>query len=256
MPVCKKCGNRFPNRVKIDGIYKIINRRVYCLDCSPFGKHNTKRLDGSAREIKKGERRHLHQKEIRYYRKKALVDLLGGKCEICGYDKCLNSLNFHHVMESDKKMNLSRHNFTNTNRFALLEEVCKTILVCSNCHGEVNNGVHKDLVDKWKNNYENRKTLLRNKISTDQNNILSFRVVIPVIRNCKYCKKEFEIKCDEQKYCSHKCCEIDSRKVKDRPSKEEMGELINSMSWSAIGRKYGVCGVTIKNWAGQYGLTK
>ena len=40
-------------------------------------------------------------------RKKMLVDLKGGKCEICGYDKCIEALEFHHLDPNKKEINIS-----------------------------------------------------------------------------------------------------------------------------------------------------
>ena len=44
MPICKKCNQKFPNSLKIDDKIRNLQRRKYCLNCSPFGKHNTKQL--------------------------------------------------------------------------------------------------------------------------------------------------------------------------------------------------------------------
>src|SRR5258708_779653 len=45
MPICQRCGAPFPNRIIVDGAPRTINRRRFCLDCSPFGLHNTRKLD-------------------------------------------------------------------------------------------------------------------------------------------------------------------------------------------------------------------
>ena len=42
MPTCRECGITFPNRIKINGITRILHKRKFCLKCSPFGAHNTK----------------------------------------------------------------------------------------------------------------------------------------------------------------------------------------------------------------------
>lgn len=47
MPDCLKCGAHFPNWVSIDGVKKNLASRKYCLDCSPWGEHNTKPLHGN-----------------------------------------------------------------------------------------------------------------------------------------------------------------------------------------------------------------
>ena len=56
------------------------------------------------------------------------------KCQRCGYDKCLDSLEFHHLR--DKKFMISRITKTNINdiRDFIQEEIDKCELLCSNCH--------------------------------------------------------------------------------------------------------------------------
>lgn len=49
MPKCQQCGDEFPNRVKVNGKTKNLSTRRYCLRCSPFGSHNTRKLGSDAR---------------------------------------------------------------------------------------------------------------------------------------------------------------------------------------------------------------
>lgn len=75
--------------------------------------------------------------------KQKLVDLKGGKCEICGYDKCLNALEFHHVDRETKLFELNLANFNKA--FDILKiEVNKCVLVCSNCHRELHYHENED----------------------------------------------------------------------------------------------------------------
>jgi hypothetical protein len=62
------------------------------------------------------------------------VDLLGGKCSKCGYNKCLAALNFHHVDPELKEFNINQ-SMTMTWE-VILEELKKCSLLCSNCHME------------------------------------------------------------------------------------------------------------------------
>ena len=39
--------------------------------------------------------------------KQELVKLLGGKCEMCGYNKCQDALDFHHKTPEDKRFSIS-----------------------------------------------------------------------------------------------------------------------------------------------------
>ena len=40
--ICKNCGKEFETWIEIDGIKRNLKSRKFCLECSPFGKHNTK----------------------------------------------------------------------------------------------------------------------------------------------------------------------------------------------------------------------
>ena len=59
----------------------------------------------------------------------------GGKCSICGYDKCLNALEFHHTDPTKKEFHLGERRGLNIE--ALRIELDKCIIVCSNCHAEI-----------------------------------------------------------------------------------------------------------------------
>lgn len=66
-------------------------------------------------------------------RKKA-IDLFGGKCEHCGYDKFDGALEFHHTDPSVKEDNWKNH-FKQS--WSKIEEGLRdTILLCANCHRE------------------------------------------------------------------------------------------------------------------------
>ena len=72
--------------------------RIYCYECSG----ESTRLDNETRK---------HQKTIlRNNMKKQAVKLLGGKCCICGYDKCIDALEFHHKDSSIKEFKLGSGN--------------------------------------------------------------------------------------------------------------------------------------------------
>ena len=79
---------------------------------------------------KKKIRRHLIKEEI--------VFLRGGKCEICGYNKCISALEFHHKTE-DKDNHLAII-IKNASKEKVLKEVEKCILLCANCHRELHSG--------------------------------------------------------------------------------------------------------------------
>ena len=66
--------------------------------------------------------------------KEELVLYKGGKCEICGYEKCIDALEFHHLDPTKKDFVISGYGKSIKK---MKEEVDKCILVCANCHREI-----------------------------------------------------------------------------------------------------------------------
>lgn len=71
--------------------------------------------------------------------KEMLVAEAGGRCCVCGYNRYLGALQFHHVDRDSKELTISRNGVTQSIR-ALRREARKCILLCSNCHAEVEGG--------------------------------------------------------------------------------------------------------------------
>lgn len=69
-----------------------------------------------------------------------LINHFGGKCKICGYCKCQQALQFHHLDPTTKEFNLARGGMTRSWATAL-KEASKCVLLCANCHVEVTAGV-------------------------------------------------------------------------------------------------------------------
>ena len=94
------------------------------------------------------------EKRKRY--KKKLVDYKGGKCEICGYDKCITALEFHHLDSTQKDFNISESTFSR--KFEeLKKEVDKCILVCANCHREIHEKEQEEILNDKEKYEENCK---------------------------------------------------------------------------------------------------
>lgn len=72
---------------------------------------------------------------------KDLKDEFGRKCSICGYNKCMDALQFHHVDPTKKEFSLGMKRGRNIE--TLREELKKCILVCSNCHVEIHYDMKK-----------------------------------------------------------------------------------------------------------------
>jgi 5-methylcytosine-specific restriction endonuclease McrA len=72
--------------------------------------------------------------------KELLVMEAGGCCAVCGYDRYLGAPEFHHVDPAEKRMSISLNGVTLA-LDAVRAEAQKCVLLCSNCHAEVEGGV-------------------------------------------------------------------------------------------------------------------
>lgn len=167
MPICNKCDRQFPNSIIVEGKRKYLQHRKYCLDCSPWGEHNTKSLTVDRSTIEKDSKIFICKrcsKEYIYGRssgntltycascmvnngrtrqKQKAIDYKGGKCEICNYSKCNRALQFHHLDESKKEFTISSCHCRSWD--SIQNELDKCILVCSNCHAEIHDKENKSL---------------------------------------------------------------------------------------------------------------
>ena len=145
---CKTCNEPIPYKTIIDGKMKILCTRRYCLKCHPWGIFAKKDRSGRAclrcfRPVGNLRGQYcasctqiLHRKK----KKKELVNYKGGKCEICGYDRCISNLVFHHRDPEKKDFSLSAA-LPSRSIAALKHEVDKCAMICCRCHGEVHEGL-------------------------------------------------------------------------------------------------------------------
>lgn len=68
-----------------------------------------------------------------------LVSEAGGRCKLCGYDRCVAALEFHHLDPSEKRFALGSRGLGRS-LADLRAEARKCVLLCSNCHAEVEAG--------------------------------------------------------------------------------------------------------------------
>jgi len=72
--------------------------------------------------------------------KRILVEEAGGACALCGYDRYLGALQFHHLDPSQKRFHLGLKGLARA-LDDVREEAQKCVLLCANCHAEVEGGV-------------------------------------------------------------------------------------------------------------------
>jgi hypothetical protein len=72
--------------------------------------------------------------------KRILVAEAGGSCALCGYDRSMAGLHFHHREPAEKAFGLSGRGMA-LSLEAARAEAAKCVLLCSNCHAEVEAGL-------------------------------------------------------------------------------------------------------------------
>lgn len=72
--------------------------------------------------------------------KRILVEEAGGRCRVCGYDRCQAALQFHHLDPAEKAFVISLRGAARSIA-AVRAEARKCVLLCANCHAEVEAGV-------------------------------------------------------------------------------------------------------------------
>lgn len=166
----------------------------------------------------------------RIEQRRRLIEKLGGKCSICGYAKNLASLDFHHRDPKDKYAAVGH--LINFHKFSEAEiEAAKCDILCRNCHGE----------------HHNPKLAIIN--STEGLEFIDedLRLINKTCANCLGYS-------GGMLFCSPKCAQLASRKIKNRPTKIELKRMIEKLSFCAIGRKYGVSDNAVRKWVRTYDL--
>lgn len=154
MKQCLKCNDVIPSRIWIDGKIRNIKSRKFCIKCSPFGKHNTSKnpIDAAALHCcKTCKREYFYDrskghskiqcnscniKARRFKVKEKAINYKGGKCEKCGYNKCIKALDFHHVDSENKVFDISI--LISSISWEIIKiELDKCKLLCCRCHREI-----------------------------------------------------------------------------------------------------------------------
>lgn len=196
--------------------------------------------------------------QVKKWRKNArlrLREISGGKCQCCGYDKCKEALEFHHVNPSTKDFTIGQLKIIKWEK--LKEEIQKCVLVCANCHREIHYGyrecpepivindhdynpLRSNKEDKWvlewdKINLEEELKNLTIKQFADKHNISESCVSLQIKKQKIIYKRKNIIKIDGLE-------------------KNTLEKLIQEMPYEKIGEIYGVTGNAIRKRAKKLGI--
>lgn len=164
--------------------------------------------------------------KLKKRKKLQAIEMMGGSCELCGYNKCPDALDFHHC-NGEKEFNVGMA-IPRWSWEKVVNELKKCIMVCANCHREI----HSKSVDN-----SDLKVIKRHWID----------------KECPICKSSFSTKKEDQIYCSIQCLSHSNRIV-ERPNREQLKELIDNNSFVKIGKMYNVSDNAVRKWAKSYNL--
>ncbi len=145
--------------------------------------------------------------------KQQLIIGFGGKCCVCGYSKCSDVLEFHHLDPTKKDFSISGYKIKN--KMKIFAEIKKCVMLCANCHREYHAGVIE----------------ITTPISFNENLIPPKEVKI---YKCQICEKETK----NARFCSLQCTGIFNSK--NGLTNEVILELCKTKSYNEVAKLYGV----------------
>lgn len=255
--VCRKCGWK-----PTGGNYRIIKKNLeeYNIDNSHFtgqrtniGNKNNKNKEKKLEEyltINSNISSHvLKNKLIKEKYKKYQCE--NKECGISKWHGKQISLQLHHINGNPNDNRLENLQLLCPNCHSLTETYCgyksnnlQKRFYCKNCGKEI---------EKTKTGYCNE--CYDKLISNEEINVNISDKVITIFGYCSKCGVELHSK-TKHGLCSKCTNKYITAKVKDKPTKEELQNLINEKSYEAIGKMYGVTGKCIKKWCDNLGIKR
>lgn len=133
----------------------------------------------------------LKMRERHQRRKKQAVTYKGGQCEACGYDRCLDALEFHHQDPDQKDLGIGTSQRLPWPKVKAELDKCR--LLCANCHREEHHHIVSERHDQL---------------------LVEVRQHVPerppsqgvVVKICEGCGEPFQSRVSaNQRFCSRKC---------------------------------------------------
>lgn len=174
-------------------------------------------------------------KDIKNHRrqvKERIIYVMGDKCQCCGYDKCSQALEIHHLNSEEKDFTIGQN--LNRSWELICQELPKGILVCANCHREIHAGLIND--KNLKSSYDEIKAQEISNIIKD--------LKTHKLHYCIDCGKIIDKKATRCKYCADKAQRI----VSNRPTREQLKTMIRTFPFTSIAKKYNVSDNAIRRW--------
>ncbi len=164
--------------------------------------------------------------------KERIVQSFGGKCGVCGYDKCQDALDLHHLDPTQKEFSLASIRAWPKSWASIVVELRKCAMLCCRCHREFHSGllsIPQD-VPQFDEKFADYKTLER--LDRQSKNM----------KKCPVCKKDMV---NRSKTCSLSCAaRLTQRYDWDSYDLHDL-YVVKNMSYSAISKIVGCSGVAV-----------
>lgn len=169
------------------------------------------------------------EKVIRYRKniKHKMILAMGGFCQKCGYSRCNDALEFHHIDPSKKEIAFGKLRSNPQSLNKVLMELEKCILLCSICHREL----HANIIE-LPTEYHKLDPSIFGWSKIDNGFIKTPINIIKKVSEKTKINKEKKI-----------------RKKRFDVSFEELSKLLNNNSYIGIGKIYGVSDNAIRKRA-------
>lgn len=172
--------------------------------------------------------------DVKNYRtrlKERIVYVMGAKCQCCGYNRLNSALELHHLDSQEKEFTLGTN--TNISWASARKEIQKCVLVCANCHREIHAGLINSEI--LQSSFSEERAI---EIDELVNSIKHKK-----INYCKNCGSEID---REATLCIK--CFAEQRRVVERPSRDELKNLIRIKPFTQIAKIYNVSDNSIRKW--------
>lgn len=165
-------------------------------------------------------------KKWRKSSKERMIEAMGGRCSACGYSRCSDALQFHHLDPAKKDFTIGQVRANPTSWTAIVDELRKCVMLCSRCHTEVHAGI-REPQSNWPKFNETYATYERS----------NARLYEP----CPVCRQAKPITLVT---CSRSCAAKQSGKVKWDTI--DVVAFCEGLSYEEAGRRLGCTGAAVK----------
>lgn len=196
--------------------------------------------------------------------KEKLVEYKGGKCERCGYDKCITALEFHHIDPNEKEFSIGSKDVLSFEKCK--KEVDKCMLLCANCHREIH---YEEALEKQRQEEEKEKKIFAEILNNRDK--YEFKHIKNSYKYLKYTSIFEDMKNNMSRNDIFKKYHINNRtfnkflkengieyskstKINNKPTKDELVELLKDNSKASISRMFGVSWQAVNKWCKKYNI--